>query len=260
MAVSTTWPRPLRLRSSRAQDHAEGQHQPATGVIAEEVHRWDWGAAGGSDRGERAGQCDIVEIVPCLLRQRAVLSPARHPAIDEARICAHDRSPGKARAVPSRRGGTPRSGRPPGVMRSSAQATPSGAFQIEGEVAAVAAGDVVFGARARFRYRREPGRGDTDHLGTQISEQHPPSSARVRSRRIRRCAGRPEGPRAGPPPRTASVSSLMLRSPARRVPGIRDDRDGRWRSALAPARLLRARATAPRRIPSPRYPYRCAPG
>ena len=68
-----------------AADDAEGEPERAAGV-AEHGRRHDRRGARALRQRQRAGQREIVEVVAGGLRQRPVLSPAGHAAVDEARV------------------------------------------------------------------------------------------------------------------------------------------------------------------------------
>ena len=54
--------------------------------IAYQVERWYRFVTGQANRMERARERDVVEIMACGLRQRPILPPARHAAIDETPV------------------------------------------------------------------------------------------------------------------------------------------------------------------------------
>ena len=61
------------------------EHAPTT-EVADEVQRRNGCLAAATDRLERAGQRDVVDVVAGRVGVRAVLSPTGHPAVDELRI------------------------------------------------------------------------------------------------------------------------------------------------------------------------------
>ena len=85
IATSTTWPTPdWPALEDRAEEPDREQH-PATAVVAEEIERRN-GSVLGADGVERAGEREVVDVVPRHLRVRAVLTPARHARVDEPRV------------------------------------------------------------------------------------------------------------------------------------------------------------------------------
>ena len=66
--------------------HAQGQVQGATPVVAHQV-QWRHGfATCFADRVQRAGQCDVVQVVARRMRQRALLAEAGHTAIHKTGV------------------------------------------------------------------------------------------------------------------------------------------------------------------------------
>ena len=96
------------LRLEHRADHAEGQQHPAAAEVADQVQRRQRPLAGASDRAEDAGERDVVDVVAGDRRERPVLAPAGHAAVDEPGLRAEAARRGRGRAAPSRRGGSPR--------------------------------------------------------------------------------------------------------------------------------------------------------
>ncbi len=65
---------------------AQGQQHAAAAEVADQVQRRHRPLACPADRGQRAGDGNVVDVVPGRRRQRAILAPPRHPAEDEPRI------------------------------------------------------------------------------------------------------------------------------------------------------------------------------
>ena len=86
MAASTTWPLPERARSTSAQAMPKASSMPPPPKSPTRLS----GGSGASPRRpiecERAGERDVVDVVAGRLRERTLLAPARHAAVDEARI------------------------------------------------------------------------------------------------------------------------------------------------------------------------------
>ena len=86
MAASTTWPRPdARASQQRGEDTDQQQHGAAA-EVADEVQRQHRPVAGPADRVQGAGERDVVDVVAGVPRQRPVLAPAGHPAVDQPRV------------------------------------------------------------------------------------------------------------------------------------------------------------------------------
>ena len=94
MAASTTWPSPVRP-AGRAPRDAEGQQHAAAAHVADEVQRGQRALAGAAEVVQRAGHRDVVDVVAGVVRQRTVLAPARHAAVDQPRV-AGQASSGRA--------------------------------------------------------------------------------------------------------------------------------------------------------------------
>ena len=75
-----------RPRREDPGQHPEGEQHPAAAEIADRVDRRRRRPAGAAVGVERAGERDIVDVVPGGLGERPVLPPAGHPPVDEPRI------------------------------------------------------------------------------------------------------------------------------------------------------------------------------
>ena len=67
--------------------HAGDEVHRSAGEVTEQVERDLRGSACSADRVERAGDRDVVDVVPSGLGQWSVLTPARHPAVDQLAGC-----------------------------------------------------------------------------------------------------------------------------------------------------------------------------
>ena len=67
-------------------DHPKGEVEGAPAEISHQIERRGRGLAGAADRGERAGERDVVEVVPGGVRERAALSPAGDPPVHQSRV------------------------------------------------------------------------------------------------------------------------------------------------------------------------------
>jgi hypothetical protein len=80
-------PRPFALQQSA--DHAERKQQPAAAEVADQVQRRHRLASLHADAVQRAGKGDVVQVVSRGARQRALLAPAGHAAVDQPGIALH---------------------------------------------------------------------------------------------------------------------------------------------------------------------------
>jgi hypothetical protein len=64
----------------------EGEQHPAAAEVADEVHRGQRPLPRAPHLPQGARQRDVVDVVADRARERAVLPPAGHPAVDDARI------------------------------------------------------------------------------------------------------------------------------------------------------------------------------
>ena len=75
-----------RARFEDGADQAERQVQGAAAEIADQVERRNRRSILAADGMQRAGQGDVVDVVPGCGSERAVLAPTGHPAVDQLRI------------------------------------------------------------------------------------------------------------------------------------------------------------------------------
>ncbi len=86
MAASITWPLPEREASSRAASRPDEQHHAAAAKIGDEIQWRNRLAAAFADQVQRAGEREVIDVVPRRMRERSGLAPARHAPVDELRI------------------------------------------------------------------------------------------------------------------------------------------------------------------------------
>ena len=86
IAASTTWPLPERAALDQRARDAEREQHAAAAEVADQVQRRRRRLAAPADRSERAGERDVVDVVARGVRERALLAPARHAAVDQARV------------------------------------------------------------------------------------------------------------------------------------------------------------------------------
>ncbi len=67
-------------------EHADDEVERAAAEVADEVDRHLGWSAGPADGVQGAGDGDVADVVTGRLRERAVLAPAGHPAVDEPRV------------------------------------------------------------------------------------------------------------------------------------------------------------------------------
>jgi hypothetical protein len=67
-------------------EDAERKEEASTTEIAKQVERWHRRSTGATDCVEHARQRYVVEVVTRGVRERSVLPPPRHSAIDEPRV------------------------------------------------------------------------------------------------------------------------------------------------------------------------------
>ena len=72
-------------------DHAEGEEHAAAAVVADHVQRRGRGRADATEVRERAGERDVVDVVAGGVRHRALLPPAGHAPVDQARVAGEAR-------------------------------------------------------------------------------------------------------------------------------------------------------------------------
>ncbi len=77
---------PRALPFHQRGQHAEHQEHRAAAEVADHIQGRHRPLAPVADRVQHAGQRDVVDIVPGAIGQRAVLAPAGHAPVDEARI------------------------------------------------------------------------------------------------------------------------------------------------------------------------------
>ena len=87
--ASTIWPMPARARLQQRRHDAQGRQRPATAEVTEHIQRRHRFVPAADDRLQRPGQGDVVDVVPGLLRPRAILAPPGHPGVDQPRIAGH---------------------------------------------------------------------------------------------------------------------------------------------------------------------------
>ena len=74
-----------------AAEHAEGEQHAAAAEVADQVERRHRLAARRTDQVQHPCQRDVVDVVPRRGRERAVLPPARHPAVYQPGITRETR-------------------------------------------------------------------------------------------------------------------------------------------------------------------------
>ena len=72
-------------------ENAHDEEESTAAEVGDQVERWNRRPARLPDVVEHTGERDVVEVVTDVAGQRAVLSPARHPAVHEARVVGEQR-------------------------------------------------------------------------------------------------------------------------------------------------------------------------
>ena len=86
IAASTTWPLAGDPRLEQRGEDADHEVRRAAAEVADQVGREVRAALVLAEAVEGAGDRDVVHVVPGGLGERAVLAPAGHPAVDQARV------------------------------------------------------------------------------------------------------------------------------------------------------------------------------
>ena len=206
---------------------------------------------GPAERVQRAGDRDVVDVVPGGRRQRAVLAPAGHPRVDQPRVAPRRTPPVRTRAARPRPAGTPRPARRRPRPARSSRPMPVGVLEVEPDRPAAA------GQRARRRGRGRDRRCRPGPPAARPRRGRPaPCSrtARAPGWQSRRPAPRPVGPSARLPrsiSKAASVTSQrhtgICRTPVRVRPRGCSSRASVGHAATA----RRACAEQRRRAPGP---------
>ncbi|KAF5289622.1 hypothetical protein FQR65_LT20784 [Abscondita terminalis] len=155
---------------------AHGQQHAAAAEVAHVVQRRHGRLARAADGVQRAGEGDVVDVVPRRMRQRAMLAPARHAAVDQARV-AFQAGPGPQAQALHDAG--------PKALDQQVGARDQGhggglallAAQVDLDLAAAARGDVLC-------IDRRAGPRDAQHLGAQVGQQHGAERPRAQAREL----------------------------------------------------------------------------
>ena len=174
--------RALRLEQ-RAGD-AEGEQHAAAAEVADQVERRHRRLAVAADGVQRAGERDVVDVVAGARRQRPVLAPAGHAAVDQPRIAREQRVGPEAQPLHhagpealDQRVGARRRARAPPRRRPST----SGRASTERRPRIITSNQ-----RSRPKPRRgSSGRSTQQHVGAHVGEQHAAERPRADALRIR---------------------------------------------------------------------------
>ena len=146
----------------RSKDPEGAIHRTAA-EIADEILRRGRRLARLADGRQRAGDGDIIDVVPCSVGERAVLSPAGHACIDEARVEAQELV--RPQPQPLHHAGTEALDQHIGLGHgSAAEGLAFLALEIEADAVARPFDHRVGRSSARPV--------DPHHLGTKIGKQH----------------------------------------------------------------------------------------
>ena len=160
-----------RLRFEQCSQHPHGEVHRTAGEIAYQVEGDNRRSRLGANGVEHPGQGNVVDVMACLLAERAVLAPAGHAAVDKARIGFlaglgaqakpfHD---ARAESLDQQVGGSHQIQHRSDAVRAL-QIDCHGAFTPIGQVEAPLDRKAQIG-------RREPV--DTDHIRAHVGQQHP---------------------------------------------------------------------------------------
>ena len=149
---------------------AHRQVQRAAAVVAHQVQRRHRLAAGRADGMQRAGQRDVVQVVPGRLRQRAALAEAGHAAVDQARIARM--AVGRAQAQALGHAGAEALDQHVGAGDQAHHGVAAGRrLQVQRHRAPVAPADLE---ALVHRHAQAAGLGavDAHHVGAHVGQQH----------------------------------------------------------------------------------------
>jgi hypothetical protein len=155
---------------------AHGQQHAATAEVAHVVERRHGRLARAAYGMQRAGYGDVVDVVPRRMGQRAVLAPARHAAVDQARVARQAGIGPQAQAL--HHAGPESLDQQVGACRQvHGRGLALLAAQVDPDLAAAARGDVLC-----IDWRAGPR--DAQHLGTQVGQQHGAERPRAQAREL----------------------------------------------------------------------------
>ena len=151
----------------------EREEHPASAHVADQVQRHDGIPVRRADRAERSREADVVEVVSGLERERSLLSPTGHPAVDQSRIA---RQAG-VRAEPEPLRDTraePLDQRVRGVDQPQGDLGPRLALEVDRDRAPTAVQH-----RLEALVTRLAGPVDADHLRAEVPQDHPAERSRA---------------------------------------------------------------------------------
>ena len=260
IAASTTCPCPEARASITAAEDPEGEQHAAAAEVADHVQRRGRLLARPPEVRERAGDRDVVDVVPGGLGQGPVLTPAGHAGVDERGVASQARFRADAEAFGDA-GPEALEERVGGLDEAQDGLDPLGLLQVDADRAAVPIddGDAArvaapvdrldpmdpqhVGALVGEQHRREGTRADPDqlhHLQARQGTRHAASHCRRRnpmfltSASETRGAEGPAGP-AAPPCRPGPPARHLDRP-------VGAGFDGRYATAPGPSRRVRAPA------------------
>ena len=162
-----------RAGADDAGQHAHREIQRAAAEIADQVQRRHRRPARRADRIQRARQRDVVDVVPGGMRDRPVLAPAGHPAVDQLRVAREADIGGEAEPLHDPRP-KPLDQRVGPVDQPQHRRDRVRVFQIDRDVAAAALQqpEARVLALAADVAPDIGGAIDPDHLGAHVGQQH----------------------------------------------------------------------------------------
>ena len=155
---------------------AHGQQHAAAAEVAHIVERRHGRLARAADGVQGAGDGDVVDVMPRRMRQRPVLAPARHAAVDQARVARQAGLGAQAQAL--HHAGPKALDQQIGACdQRQGRGLAFLAAQVDLDLAAAARGDVL-------RIDRRAGPRDAQHLGTHVGQQHGAERPRAQAREL----------------------------------------------------------------------------
>lgn len=158
---------PQRRADSKGEEHA-------TPAEVADVVEWDrWWEVGAADGVERSCQRDVVDVVPGHARPGAVLAPAGHPPVDQARVPPEALVRSQSLTARPRPAGTLRPARRNPSTSRATTSMPAPILQVDGDGPPTARKHVMpFVPRRDSGAIRGPGPVDPDDIGAHAGHEH----------------------------------------------------------------------------------------
>ena len=182
----------LAPRSTRG-EHADDEVQRAAAEVADQVERHLRRPAGAADRVQRAGERDVVDVVPGGAARAGRPGPSRSSGRRPARVAGQARRPVRRRAARRRRAGRPRAARRPGRPGRAPRPPRAGCLRSTATDGRPRLSRSCAGAAERGAPARAGRPGSRRRRGRRAASRR---TAPARDRRARRRAGPANGPGA----------------------------------------------------------------